>query len=555
MLAEVNHEINQQKEELQTALSTISEQKEELHSINEDIIETTKAKEIFLANTTHEIRTPVNIITGFTSLLLNTPINQVQSRYLKNIHNSANNLLVVINDILTFSKIEAGKLTIEYIEFNIREVISGYFESIGITADAKNLNLKYKIDSNIPEILVGDPVRLQQIISNLIGNAIKFTPKGGKVETLIEKTDENNHEISIKYTVSDTGIGVEESKIEKIFESFSQADKETTRKYGGTGLGLSIVKKLVELQKGTIEVYSKPGEGSTFTFTIPYKKKSLVKTIGKANEQKIDLSTTGHIRILLADDNPVNAELITDIFKNHDSSIIVETVDNGQSAINKLKNNHYQILLLDIQMPVMDGFKTAHYIRTKLDKPAKNIPIIALSAFANETQQEKCIEAGMDGYLAKPFEAHQLFVKINSLLNLKSNDATKEKIIVNNDKKEIKKVYNHINLNFLFSTYNQQLLKIENILNICLKDIPRQIEKIEKNFTNEKYGNVQIAAHSLKTTMNYLGLKELNEIARQIEQNIIEEKSLDALPENIKTIKNTWPKVEQEIKEVIKSFI
>lgn len=417
LLSERNHEINQQSEEIRAALNTINDQKEELLKTNEDLIETTRAKEIFLANTSHEIRTPVNIISGFTNLLLNTKISKVQSRYLKNINNSAQNLLVVINDILTFSKIEAGKLSIESINFNFREVIDNYFESIGITADAKKLNLSYDIDSAIPESLSGDPVRLQQIISNLVGNAIKFTPKGGKIDTQIIKLKENKNEISIKFTVSDNGIGIEEDKFERIFESFTQADKATTRKYGGTGLGLSIVKKLVQLQNGEIKVESIPGKGSSFTFVIPYLTSDAVQK-PKTNVALLHQATTKNIKVLIADDNPVNIELLRDIFEEYDNTIKIVTVDNGQSAINKLKNEHFHILLLDIQMPVMDGFKTAAYIRKNLSEPAKNIPIIALSAFADEAQKENCLKKGMNGYLSKPFESQQLFEKITSLIDI-----------------------------------------------------------------------------------------------------------------------------------------
>jgi signal transduction histidine kinase/CheY-like chemotaxis protein/Tfp pilus assembly protein PilF/HPt (histidine-containing phosphotransfer) domain-containing protein len=554
LLTERNHEINQQTEELQAALSMINDQKEELLKANEEIIQTTRAKEMFLANTTHEIRTPVNIIAGFTNLLLNTSINDVQARYLKNIRNSANNLLVMINDILTFSKIEADKLSIESIEFNLREVITGYFESIAISADKKKLDLSYTIDTDIPEILVGDPVRLQQIVSNLIGNAIKFTNKGGKVTMQVEKVKDNSKQVELKFTVNDSGIGIAEDKLDRIFESFSQADKTTSRKYGGTGLGLSIVKKLVELQRGSIAVESKLNEGSTFTFTLPYRKKLLTKAKKKTTEPAIDSSKTKNIKVLVADDNPVNAELITDLFNSYDSSIQVDTADNGQAAINKLKENYYHILLLDILMPVMDGFKTADYIRNKLPQPAKDIPIIALSAFADETQHDKCLEAGMDGYLTKPFEPNQLFAMISNLLGMdKKDDASKEKVKLDNI--SLTHDFQVIDLNFLLKTYNNQVSKIENILKICLKDVPRQIAKINDSWYDKRFGNLKVAAHSLKTTLNYLGMQDLKEEARIIELSIDQKKDITKIPERIKKITEKWKTAETEIKQALNALV
>ncbi len=553
LLTERNHEINQQTEELQAALNMISDQKIELLKANEEIVETTKAKEIFLANTTHEIRTPVSIISGFANLLLSTNINKTQSRYLKNINNSAHNLLVVINDILTFSKIEAGKLTIESIEFNLREVINNYFESIDITAKDKNLNFSYTTDNEIPENLVGDPVRLQQIISNLVGNAIKFTPKGGEIVTTIEKIRENSTETGIKFSVKDNGIGIEEDKLEKIFESFTQADKATSRKYGGTGLGLSIVKKLVQLQNGEINVTSKLNSGSTFSFIIPYKKMVSPKPIGHSPVIKIDHTKTKNINVLIADDNPVNIELLIDMFRNYDSSIKVETVNNGKSAINKLRKYPYHILLLDIQMPIMDGFKTAEYIRKNLPQPANKIPIIALSAFADDAQKNKCIKGGMNGYLAKPFEPHQLFVKISNLVGIAPKHETETK---KTDKELIipGKKLKLVNLDFLQKTYNNQNDKIINILNICLQDIPKQINKLSESYDQRKMGNVQIAAHSLKTTLNYLGLTELTTEAKAIEQSILQNKKINEIPKRIANISQTWEQAVIEIKSVINSI-
>ncbi|NOZ45492.1 MAG: tetratricopeptide repeat protein [Chlorobi bacterium] len=549
LLSEKNHEINQQKEELQTALNLINEQKEQLLKTNEDLVETTKVKEVFLANTTHEIRTPVNIISGFTNLLLGTSINTIQKRYLKNIKNSADNLLAVINDILTFSKIEAGKLTIESIDFNLREGIENYFDSVRITAGNKKLNITYKIDPGIPEFIIGDPVRLQQIISNLVGNAIKFTANGGFVKTLIEKTKENDKEIVIKFTIQDNGIGIEKDKLEKIFESFTQADKSTSRKYGGTGLGLSIVKKLVQLQGGEIKVESIINEGSTFTFILPYKKRAKQIKSTEKETPLLDKKITKNINVLVADDNPVNAELIIDMFQEYDPSITVDVVDNGQTAINKLKRIYYHILLLDIQMPIMDGFKTTEYIRKNLSGPAAKIPIIALSAFADDVQRDKCLQSGMNAYLSKPFEPRQLFNKISNILGI---DSQHEKVLKSKDKnKKIVQDLKFINLSFLNKTYNFKTDKVLKILTLCLQEIPKQIDQLSNDNKKSNTDKVRIAAHSLKTSLNYLGLKNLKEKASFIEKNSLSNNNKNEIAKNILFISKSWPDIAEEIKEII----
>jgi len=286
---------------LQKALRLINQQKAELEIANKEIKESSKLKEIFLANTSHEIRTPLNAIVGFTNLLLKTSTNPEQLKYVKNIKSSGDNLLIIINDILDFSKIEAGKLSFETIPFNIYELTEQLFETLRVKANQKGVLLESNIDAHLPDTLVGDPYRLNQILINLLGNSIKFTNKGGKISLGIEVTKKENNDLDIGFKVADTGIGISKEKLKTIFTSFTQAESNTTRKYGGTGLGLSIVKQLIELQNGKIEVDSELNKGTSFLFTLGFK----IGSSDSLNNYKTDIldseSDNLDIKILLVE--------------------------------------------------------------------------------------------------------------------------------------------------------------------------------------------------------------------------------------------------------------
>jgi signal transduction histidine kinase/CheY-like chemotaxis protein len=391
-------------------LSEIDKQNLELTNAKNKAELSSIAKEQFLANMSHEIRTPLNGIDGMAKLLEKTPLTKEQKEYNIAIRTSSDNLLVIINDILDFSKIEAGKLTIEKIGFNLNESINRVINTMSYKAEEKGINLALEIDANISEILIGDPTRLNQIIINLINNAIKFTSKGCVTLKckLVEKTSTKN---KIKFEVIDTGIGIDSRKISKIFGSFSQEDESTTRKFGGTGLGLTISKQLVELFNGELKVISEKGKGAIFYFTVEYPIGSLKDWL-KEETTVMNWESLEHKKVLLVEDNKINQLLAATILKNW--KMKVEVAENGLIAIEKLKDENFDVVLMDMQMPIMGGIEATVIIREELKL---SIPIIALTARAIKGIDKECMEAGMNDYISKPFNQSELFNKILNLIN------------------------------------------------------------------------------------------------------------------------------------------
>ncbi|NOZ47024.1 MAG: tetratricopeptide repeat protein [Chlorobi bacterium] len=413
-----NEVLKQQKEEL-------SAQSEKLDYTNKELRRNSKLKELFFANTSHEIRTPVSIISGFAELVLKTKLTGKQKEYITNIKNSSKNLLVIINDILDFSKIEAKKMKVENIDFDLEKLINSFFNNMLIKAKEKNLELKLNKDVNLPHFLPhfvkGDPVRLNQILTNLVANAIKFTNERGKIAINIENQARKENVYFLKFSISDTGIGIPENKLNNIFENYTQADIETTRKYGGTGLGLSIVKKLIDLQNGTISVVSEVNKGSTFTFTIPFGFSSVTEINATDKLLKVKhLNDFDKLSILLVDDNPVNRALTIDTITMENNKISVDEADNGKIAIEKLQKKAYDIILMDLLMPVMDGYETTQFIRNKLKVPVSQIPILGFTANSIHEELETCVEKGLNDCISKPFQPEELFNKIISLIQHKN---------------------------------------------------------------------------------------------------------------------------------------
>lgn len=408
-LVEANKIAEQSLNKVNKTLAQLTKAKKELE-------ESMKVKEQFMANMSHEIRTPMNAVIGFTDLLLKTNLTSEQKQYIEAVKTSGKNLLVIINDILDFSKIESGKLVFEQIKFRLSQVISTVIELMLSKSSEKNIRLSKKIDENIPDYLIGDPTRLNQILLNLVGNGIKFTNKG-EVKIAVELLREEDDNVEIKFSVIDTGIGIPKDKLNFLFKAFTQLSNETTRKYGGTGLGLVIAKQLVELQGGTISVQSKVNEGSTFSFILKFKKG------GKTSEEKknvtlpYDFKELEGTRVLMVEDNLLNQILAKKVLT--DWKLNVEVAENGLIAIDKIKEKDFDLILMDIQMPEMDGYEATHYIREKLYPPKSDIPIIAMTAHALAGEAEKCINAGMNDYISKPFDPKVLYSKINAVLKKK----------------------------------------------------------------------------------------------------------------------------------------
>jgi two-component system CheB/CheR fusion protein len=364
-----------------------------------------KSKQQFLSNMSHEIRTPMNAIIGFTNVVLKTDLNKEQKEFITAIKSSGSALIVLINDILDLAKVDAGKMTFDKKNFNIFESIADIFYLFESKCSEKNLKLEQQYDTRIPEFIVGDCMRLRQIILNLISNAIKFTAKG-KIILSVQMLKEDSEKTTIEFTLTDTGIGIPENKLVHIFDNFEQASTEISRLYGGTGLGLAIVKQLVEHQGGTLIVKSEEGKGSTFGFIMDFEK-FRTETPSEVEISIHTIEGTENIKILVAEDVPLNQLLIKIILEEF--GFQCDIAENGKVAIKKLKENSYDIVLMDILMPEMNGFEATDYIRNTMNS---KVPIIALTADVTTVDVQKSKTVGMNDYISKPIDEKLLYEKI-----------------------------------------------------------------------------------------------------------------------------------------------
>ena len=361
-------------------------------------IRSAQFKQQFLANMSHEIRTPLNAVVGMTNLLIDKNPREDQMRYLGAMRKASYNLLHIINDILDISKIEAGKIEIESIDFDIADCVDVVYQTLHLKAEEQKTILRCVIGENVPKWIKGDPTRLTQILTNLIGNAIKFTPEGGYIDVrVLNESGENP--IWLKFEVQDTGIGISPDQLHKVFESFSQESSDTTRKFGGTGLGLTISKQLVELQGGSLHVKSTKGKGTTFWFLIPYHLGQEVMKITKADYAAFDKKLT----VLLAEDQPMNQMVAVDTLEDLFPGIIIDVANNGQEAVDKALEKAYDLIFMDVHMPLKDGYTATREIRSGNGINSKS-PILALTANAVKEEIDKCLESGMNKHLAKPFD-------------------------------------------------------------------------------------------------------------------------------------------------------
>ncbi len=511
-----NDEIGQLITGFNTMISRINEQNHALSIAKEQAETSAKIKEEFLANMSHEIRTPMNGIMGMAKLLADTNLNSEQNEYLENILISTKNLLTIINDILDFSKIEAGKLEFEKIEFNLFELLNRIEQIYKEQAKSKNLFFKINIGDRVPEFIIGDPTRLNQILLNLLGNAVKFTQKGGiSLVTKVIKQDKKQSTIS--FVVNDTGIGITKNKIKHIFSSFSQASSATTRKFGGTGLGLTISKKLTELQGGTLTVESTENKGSSFYLTITYKhgNGNVISKTKKHSTTEFDTTATD-IKILLAEDNEINQLFVKKILSNKFS---VTIASNGVKAIEAIKKQDFNLILMDLHMPEMDGYEATKKIREMSDSNKSNIPIIALTAAAIKGEKEKCISAGMNGYLSKPFDPDDLFsIIFDFLKNKKILDANKT-VSYTKKKTNISENYKYVDLTYIKSIGEGDNNFQNELIDIFKNQIPVLINQLSETLKSKDYKKLGEIAHKAKSSVAMLGIDTLKQDMETLENN------------------------------------
>ncbi|MBA3706927.1 MAG: response regulator, partial [Bacteroidetes bacterium] len=439
-----------------------------------------KSKQQFLSNMSHEIRTPMNAIIGFTKVVLKTNLTLKQKEYLSAIKVSGDALIVLINDILDLAKVDAGKMTFEQTPFKMSQSISAMLHLFETKVQEKNLKLVKEYDNKIPEVLIGDPVRLHQIILNLVSNAIKFTTKG-KITVSVRMLSEDEEKAIIEFAVTDTGIGIPENKIEKIFENFQQASSGTSRLYGGTGLGLAIVKQLVEPQGGTINVKSKIDEGTTFSFALSFQK---TKVDAEFETESAELDTEiKNIKVLVVEDIPLNQLLMKTLLD--DFGFERDIASNGKIAIEKLQCNSYDIILMDLQMPEMNGFEATEYIRNNLNS---KIPILALTADVTTVDLAKCKSVGMNDYIAKPVDERLLYSKIIGLVKKPAPIKNTEiKMNENNQGKKLK----CINLDYLKKRTKSNPILMMEMISLYLDQTPPLIRTMKQSFQDKDWVSLQ----------------------------------------------------------------
>jgi PAS domain S-box-containing protein len=524
-------EMKRFENELITAKRNAEEQRQKA----EDAV---KAKQQFLSNMSHEIRTPMNAIIGFTKVVLKTDLTEKQREYINAIKLSGDALIVLINDILDLAKVDAGKMTFEKIPFKLAESVSAMLHLFETKLQEKNLQLRKEYDRNIPEVLLGDPVRLHQIVLNLVSNATKFTTEGN-ITVKVKLKEENDEQVVVRFDVSDTGIGIPESKLPRIFDNFQQASSGTARLYGGTGLGLAIVKQLVEAQGGKIWVKSKVGVGSTFTFELTFKK-TKIKIDAEPEKNESLKAGSGHSRILVVEDVKLNQLLMRTLLE--DGGFTMDIAENGKIAIDKLKKDSYDVILMDLQMPVMNGFEATGHIRKELKLTT---PIIALTADVTSTDVEKCKAVGMDDYISKPIDDKLLYKKLARYIRRETDD---EQLLAAARPSNGSQKQRYTNLNYLKELTKDNPEMISEMLHVYLEETPRLLETITTGVKKKDWAAVQMAAHSLIPSFYTVGMKkEYAVLAEALQEHAMQAKKPGArmTPDKLQEIQEAAQQVDR----------
>jgi PAS domain S-box-containing protein len=503
-----------------------------------------QSKERFISIMSHEIRTPMNAVVGITNLLLKKEHNQEQKELLKGLKVSSENLLKILNNILDLSKIDSGKLTLESADIDLREILESARESCSYKAAEKNILINIDVDKKIPRYIKGDSFRLDQILLNLLSNAVKFTEEG-KIDIAVKMLDSTSEDFRLLFTIADTGIGIPKEKLSEIFESFTQASSEISKKYGGTGLGLTITKKLIEFQNGTIGVESIRNKGAKFIFDLAFGKSN--KTEDKKTESELEYNFEG-LKALIVEDNEMNQLVIIRFLEQQ--KILPSVASNGKEALRLLKKNDYDFILMDLQMPELDGYETALNIRNKL----MNIktPIIALTASASDDIENKVLKAGMNDYITKPFEPSTLF----SIIATHTDVHRKKQIKAENMENPLNSTDKEkaTNLSYLYEASAGNKKFMSEMINIFLEQTPGFINHLKDTSNEKNWLEFRKTMHKIKPTIIMMGIHELENDIPKIENSVKKEVALDKIPSLIAKMESICARAYKELELELKTL-
>jgi PAS domain S-box-containing protein len=493
----ISSELNEAKLFAEQATGIAERAKSKAETATRIAEDAVKAKQQFLSNMSHEIRTPMNAIIGFTKVVLKTDLTEKQKEYLEAIKLSGDALIVLINDILDLAKVDAGKMRFEQTPFKLASYISSMLHLFEAKIQEKNLELIKIYDINIPEVLVGDPVRLHQIILNLVSNAVKFTTEGN-ITVSVKLQSEDDESVTVEFAVSDTGIGISESKIENIFENFQQATSGTSRLYGGTGLGLAIVKQLVEAQFGVISVKSIEGKGSVFSFTLSFLKTKF-EAEGETLFPEIEKDLK-QVKVLVVEDIALNQLLMKTLLDDFGFERDIAT--NGKIALEMLTKNTYDIILMDLQMPEMNGFEATAHIREVMKL---SVPIIALTADVTTVDLAKCKAVGMNDYIAKPVDERILYSKIIGFVKSANlQELPNKQVFISNNK--------CTDLKYLTHRTKANKALMSEMIQLYLEQTPPLVSIMTKSYANKDWGSLQSAIHKIIPSFSIMGISNDFEI-------------------------------------------